>query len=55
MDVFSATVLKNTSVNPLEKPNIIGHIYKNPVDPKSAKRLLAAVDEINNDLKKENK
>ena len=52
MEVFSATITRHLG-DPLKPPLEMGQIYKNPVAPESAKKLMSAVEEINSDLQQE--
>lgn len=49
MEVFSATVTRHFG-DPLKPPKEVGRIYKNPVDPKSAEKLLKTVNDMNAEL-----
>lgn len=49
VEIFSATVTKHIG-NPTKRPPEMGRIYKNPVDPESAKKLLTVVEDINSGI-----
>ena len=49
MKVFSATVTRYLG-DPTKPPPHMGQMYLNPVEPKSAKKLLSAVEEINAEI-----
>jgi len=52
VEVFSATTTRHLG-DPLKPPIKIGHVYKNPVEPKLAGKLLSIVDQMNNELEQE--
>ena len=49
MEVFSATVTRHLG-DPTKPPVQVGKIYKNHVEPESAKRLLNVVEQMNAEI-----